>query len=57
MVLTLKAPLPRLLVSALLAAVLVVLMVEGWTALSQVEENLVTEWWEAPAPLPEAALP
>lgn len=48
MALTLKAPLLRLVVSALLAAVLVVLMVEGWSALSQVEESLVTEWWEAP---------
>ena len=57
MALTLKAPLPRLVVSALLAALLVVLMVEGWLALSQVEESLITEWWEAPAPLPEAALP
>jgi hypothetical protein len=39
----------RLTVSALLAASLLYLLVQGWTALSQVEESLVTDWWEAPA--------
>ena len=39
----------RLTLSALLAASLLYLLVQGWAALSQVEESLVTDWWEAPA--------
>jgi hypothetical protein len=49
----------RLAASALISVALLALMVQGWTALSQVKENLVTDWWEAPGlsaePAPEHA--
>lgn len=39
----------RLGVSALLAASLLYLLVQAWTAFSRAEESQVTDWWEAPA--------
>ena len=46
--LTFETPFARLAASALISAGLLVMLVQGWSSLSEVKENLVTDWWEAP---------
>lgn len=53
--LTFETPLARIAAAALISAGLLVLLVQGWSSLSQVKESLVTDWWEAPGLTAEAS--
>jgi hypothetical protein len=53
--LTFATPFARLAASALISAGLLVVLVQVWSSLSQVKENLVTDWWEAPGLAAESA--
>ena len=53
--LTFETSLARLAAAALISAGLLVLLVQGWSSLSQMKESLVTDWWEAPGLTAEAS--
>lgn len=50
-----ETPFTRFAASALISAGLMALLLQGWSSLSQVKDNLVTDWWEAPGLTAESA--